>query len=343
MQILRRTFTGFLSLGLLAAMACGARSEDAAQSSSLPAGAQAAPSAPPTPTPAPALTSTPAPGSAAPDSGTPRITVTGSVPGEQPLPKLAPDEFSDCYEQHKTTGADVMDYLTMVSCERELANEQRVVIEKCINREGKTRPAEVVQACTELLERKLFIGSDRFYMYVNRADAYVAQGDRPHALDDYNEAVRLAPHDAKLYFNRAVFYLAESDVGSALKDFEEALRLNPKLVPALVERAKIRRTQNDLTGALSDYSEAIRLEPKTAALWSERGYLYLVEHDYPNAASDEAEAIRLDPKMAKAYLFRGVAVGGLGDAAKSHSDFVTAARLDPSLQRFMTKSADNRP
>ena len=40
----------------------------------------------------------------------------------------------------------------------------------------------VILARTELLERKLFLGSDRFYVYANRAEAYWFQGDEQHAL-----------------------------------------------------------------------------------------------------------------------------------------------------------------
>ena len=46
---------------------------------------------------------------------------------------------------------------------------------------------------------------------MNRAGAYFAQGDKQHALDDYNDAIKLAPRNASLYYNRGVFYAAQSD------------------------------------------------------------------------------------------------------------------------------------
>jgi lipoprotein NlpI len=50
--------------------------------------------------------------------------------------------------------------------------------------------------------------------------AYYAQGDKPHALDDYNTAVKLAPKNAKPYYYRGVFYAAQTDVDAALRDFD---------------------------------------------------------------------------------------------------------------------------
>jgi tetratricopeptide (TPR) repeat protein len=315
-EILRHLFSWQLSVMFLAAMTAGAQS-------AIPPGASEAQTAP----------STISPG----------ITVTGTTPGAEPtLPDLQPDQFTECYARSKTTGSDAMDFIAMEMCESQLAQDRRTVIEKCINRSGKNAPPVVIQACTELLDRKVFLGSDRFYVYANRAEAYLFQGDRQHALDDYNEAVKLAPHNAKLYYNRGVFNLAQPDVEGALRDFDTALSLDPKLVPALLQRAKIHKTQDDFSSALVDYSEAIRLEPKTAAIWSERGVVCLLQHDYAGAIKDEAQAIQLDPKLARAYFYRGAAFGGLGDSSKARGDIVTALRLDPSLQRYLTGKDQNQ-
>jgi len=278
---------------------------------------------------------------AQPETLSPGLTVTGSTPSaEPPLPKLPPDQFTDCYSTHNNSG-DSIDYIAMTLCEAQLAADKRLVLQKCFNRDGKNLPPVVIQACTETLDHEIFIGSDRFYVYVNRAEAYGLAGDRQHALEDYNQAVKLAPHNAKLYFNRGVFYLAQPDVDAAKRDFDTALSLNPKLVPALLQRAKIHRTQEDFSGALADYSEAIRLEPKTAAVWSDRGYVCLIQHHYESAIDDEGEAIRLDPKLARAYFFRGAALKELGDSAKARADLVTALRLDPSLARYITSANSN--
>jgi tetratricopeptide (TPR) repeat protein len=283
------------------------------------------------------------PNTGAPETLSPGITVTGATNNnEPPLPKLPPDQFTDCYDTHNTSGPDTMDYTAMTVCEAELAQDRKIVIEKCINRTGKNAPEVVIQACTELLEQRIFIGSDRFYVYANRAEAYLSAGDREHALADYDAAVKAAPHNAKLYFNRGIFYLGQPDIDAALRDFDKSLSLDPKMVPALLHRAKIHKQQSDISGALADYSEAIRVEPKSAAAWSERGYLYLLQQDYDNAINDEAEAIRLDPKLAHAYFFRGTAFQGRGDSSKARADILTAVHLDPSLARFVTNQA-NKP
>jgi tetratricopeptide (TPR) repeat protein len=311
-ETLRRLFSWQLSALLLVAMAAGA------QDSATPPGASATATTP------------------AATTISPGITVTGKVPGADPsLPKLAPDKFMECYGMSKTTGPEAMDFLAMETCEAELARETRIVIDKCINRDGKTEPPVAIQACTELLDRKLLEGHERFYPFVNRAMAYYAQGDKAHALDDYNTAVKLAPKYAQPYYYRGVFY-AQTDGEAALRDFDTALSIDPKLVLALRQRAIVYLTQKNLSGALADFSEAVRLQPKTAGWWSERGYVRILLRDYASAVKDEAEAIRLDPKLARAYFLRGAAFGDLGDSTNAYSDIVAAVGLDPSLDRYIS-------
>ena len=325
MKLVRRTFSGQLFSLLLVTLAANAAdnfNQSSQSPSNPPADSASAPGAG-----APATT---------PATGTPSVTVTGKVPGdESSLPKLAPDQFTECYGTYSTS-PEGLDWVAMEKCQSKLARDTRIVIDKCINRDGKSSPPMAVQACTELLDRKMLEGRERFYLFVNRALAYVAQGDRQHALDDYSEAVKSAPKLAQPYYYRAVFYAAQPDVEAALRDFNTALSIDPKLVSALRQRASIYLSQKNFSGALADFSEAVRLQPKTAALWSDRGYVYILLRDFASAVKDEAEAIRLDPKLARAYFLRGAAFGDLGDSHNAVTDIVTAVNLDPSLDHYVS-------
>jgi lipoprotein NlpI len=324
--IMRSSFSWKLLSLLLVAMAAGAsdNSDQSSQSPSNPPGDST------TPPGASATAATPA-------TSTPSVTVTGKVPRNEPtLPKLAPDQFTDCYAASKTKGPETIDFLGMKLCELQLARDERIVIKKCTNHDGKSAPPVIIQACTELLGRNILQGHERFYLFVDRAMGYVAQGSKQLALDDYNTAVKFAPKYAQPYYYRGVFYAGQTDVEAALRDFDTALSINPKLVPALRQRAITYLTQNNFSGALADFSEALRLQPKTAALWSERGYVCMLLRDYASAEKDEAEAIRLDPKLARAYFLRGAAFGDLGDSQHALSDIMTAVDLDASLDRYIS-------
>ncbi len=314
---------------LLVARAAGAQVPGPTQSSQppgTPSGASA--------TPANAGETPPAP-----TTSREQVIVTAPPPPNQGLPVLRPDEFSSCMApagMDLENGQAAEFYEQTVICEQQLNYEKHVVVEACINRDGKTALPRVIQACTESLDRRIFEGNARFFLFGNRAAAYLAQGDKQHALDDFNEAVRLAPRTAGVYYNRSVFYTVQSDDDAALKDLDTAIGIDSRFVPALRQRAKIRQARANFSGALADYSEAIRLQPKSAALWSERGYVSLRQKDNEGAVRDEAQAIQLDPKLARAYYLRGVAFGYLGNSANAVSDLQTAVNLDPSLAHYVT-------
>jgi Tfp pilus assembly protein PilF len=322
METMRRLFWCQLSVLLLAAMTASAQVDNSNQNSQSPGNPPADSATPP---------------DAKTQTTTPGITVTAPR-NERSLPKLAPDEFTDCTAQSPHASETGLDLTQLEICYAKRSWEMHTVIEACVNPKGDTAPPRVIQACTELLERDFYQGRERFPLFVNRGRAYFAQGDTQRALDDYNQAVKFAPRSAQAYYSRGVFYAAQSDDDAAVQDFGTALGISAKFVPALRQRAKIYQARSNFSSALADYSEAIRLEPKTAALWSERGYVHLRQRDFDSAVKDEEHAIQLDPKLARAYFLRGAAYGDLGDSRSAVTDLVKAVDLDPSLDHYVTST-----
>lgn len=286
------------------------------------------------------------------------VTITGQAPQAKPLPKLTPDEFTDCTRRRMglanpgaaSTNRDgsldmsAMADMSMTTwlCETKLKGEMQAVLDACLNRSGNTPLPRIIQACTESLDHNVIEGDQRFFLVASRADAYFVQGDWQHAVDDYGAAIKLAPHNAELYYDRGVVFASRSDDDAALHDFDTAMSIDSKLaVPALRHRAKIYATRGNLSGALADYSQAISLRPKAAVLWSDKGYVALNQHDYSGAVKDEAQAIQLDPKLARAYYLRGVASGDLGDRVNAVDDLRTAVGLDSSLARYVIIQGKN--
>src|ERR1700685_28163 len=121
MKTLRRLFLWQFSVLLLAGMAAGAQVPSSNQNGQSPGTPPAETATPPGANDAPTT----------PPTITPGITVTGTTPSaEPPLPKLPPDQFTDCYASHKTTGPEVVDWVGMEICEAQLAMDRRVVLEK---------------------------------------------------------------------------------------------------------------------------------------------------------------------------------------------------------------------
>jgi tetratricopeptide (TPR) repeat protein len=107
---------------------------------------------------------------------------------------------------------------------------------------------------------------DRVRLLLARSRSYALLGQNQAALDDRNEAVRLAPHDPEAYLAR----------GGSLHE------------AGLHEQG------------LADRTEAIRLKPDFAEAWYARGSAYFLLGDYQKASSDLQEAVRLNAGYAEA-------------------------------------------
>lgn len=267
-----------------------------------------------------------------------------------PLPKLPGGELNNCMGATQTQGNidlenSVEDHSFMLlqisACKGQMDHERWIVLNRCLDRDGKIGLPMVIAACTVALRSDILPDNERYLLFVNRADAYLAEGYQQQASDDYNGAVKWAPHDAYVYYNRGAFYVTQGHYDSALQDLNTALGINAKFAPALALRAKIYRIRGNFSGAFTDYSAAILLQPKDARLWSERGYVCLRQRDYEGAINDEAQAIQLDPKLARAYFLRGAAFGGLGDSGNAASNINAALSLDSSLNGHVVTQGKN--
>jgi len=89
--------------------------------------------------------------------------------------------------------------------------------------------------------------------YINRGNLYSIQGRFQEAIDDYNAAIKLNPHDPESYANRGVVYGQTGQLPQALTDFNQAIELNPNFANAYYDRAITFHKLGEQPQAFSDY------------------------------------------------------------------------------------------
>jgi len=139
--------------------------------------------------------------------------------------------------------------------------------------------------------------SERF----KRGYASYQKGEFDKALDDYSEAIRLDPKQARAYNNRGLAYQAKGDLDQAIADFNQALRLEPALGVSYLNRGRVYAAKNERERAIADYSEAIRLDPRSGAAYRQRGEAYQAVGEPAKARADFAKAEELGD-LPKRYL-----------------------------------------
>ncbi len=162
-----------------------------------------------------------------------------------------------------------------------------------------------------------------------RATARMAKGDFDGALEDLDEAIRLAPGQASFRANRAAVRFRKRDLQGAQADVDKALELSPGYPMAYEVRATLRRSRGDLKGAVEDFSRAIELDRSCLEAYVERASTFGALGLLPQAHEDCATALALHPEHPGALINRGVLRGERGDLEGAMADYTEALRVAP--------------
>lgn len=149
----------------------------------------------------------------------------------------------------------------------------------------------------EILVQSKPEGSDGF---LKRGWVYLGKLEYDKALDDFNQAIRLASAGEPEGFQaRGILYRRKGDLQRAITDFDRVIALKPGHGSAYYQRAEAYFPMGDYDRALADLNESIRLQPQPdSTAINLRGVIYTMRHDWEAAIKDFEEAGRLAPEDA---------------------------------------------
>lgn len=134
--------------------------------------------------------------------------------------------------------------------------------------------------------------------------AYKQMGELESAAKHIDEAVKLAPKDARLYGTRADFQFSRQNYQASVKDYTQALKLDSSAWSKhwLMLRAQAYRQMDQLQEALDDYSELLKQNPKAKFVYQIRADLYLNKKEYEKAIADCRRIFSMTPNAKGALL-----------------------------------------
>ena len=178
------------------------------------------------------------------------------------------------------------------------------------------------------------------------------------AIEDFEKAIELNPNDPEVYVSRAEFWGqpcfrgAEKD---ALADLDQAIRLAPDNARYYLASFKVKAKLNDATGASEDLTKAYQLDPTNeevrvlvqkltsgsdkaqAAIFAQSGLDKYKGEDYEGCIHDMSEAIKNDPSTEVYFSLRGLAHNQLDMEDEALSDFSEAINLDTKNDEIFVK------
>jgi tetratricopeptide (TPR) repeat protein/S1-C subfamily serine protease len=172
--------------------------------------------------------------------------------------------------------------------------------------------------------------SPRAAFYNNRGNVRDDLGDKPGAIDDYTQAIKINPNYAQAYYNRGIVRYDLGDKPGAIDDYTQAIKINPNYALAYNNRGNVRYDLGDKPGAIDDYTQAIKINPNYAQAYYNRGIVRYDLGDKPGAIDDYTQAIKINPNYALAYNNRGNVRYDLGDKPGAIDDYTQAIKINPN-------------
>jgi tetratricopeptide (TPR) repeat protein len=140
-------------------------------------------------------------------------------------------------------------------------------------------PADAIAGCTKLLQAGQLSESEHSEALSARAGAYREQRDYPHAIADYEEALRLNPRAVWAHAGLALSHRGAGHAQQAVGEFDIALGL----------------AENQLGNAGPQSAEYARRASRIGLILLERGLAYENLHDDQHAIADYREGMRRAP------------------------------------------------
>ncbi|NJR66106.1 MAG: tetratricopeptide repeat protein [Leptolyngbyaceae cyanobacterium CRU_2_3] len=142
------------------------------------------------------------------------------------------------------------------------------------------------------------------------------------------------------FYQRGLDQMKQGNRAHALQEFDRALRINPQFAEAYYRRAQVRFDLGDRPGALADYTQALQLQPSPEAYLG-RALVQLSTGEAAPAILDAETALKLQPNSASAANLLATAYRQMGNTIRAIAAYKQAATLyieqkdKPSGQRCL--------
>jgi len=162
------------------------------------------------------------------------------------------------------------------------------------------------------------------------------------ALAEYNEALKLNPHNPEIYLIMARLELANGSKVKAREYIGKALTEKSNYAAAIFLLSQIEADAGNLDAAIKNAEQAAVFAPQDIGVYFQLGFLKYLKRDYRGAIQALGTAVQINPAYANAKYFLGLSLGKLGrsadalvqfrDIAKSNPDNADVARIISNLE-----------
>lgn len=170
---------------------------------------------------------------------------------------------------------------------------------------------------------------NNFLLLSNLGTIHRRLGRLKEALNDYNNALTIAPNAVTILHNRAALYLEMDSLRLASIDYERIMSLDPLDIDSRYYHGMIALEYGEMKIARENFEEAMKLD-KTS-LNAKRGMAiwHKISRNYDKAVELYSEIIEQENRIAN-YLSRAECYLELNKTKEAGDDLMEAQKLDPT-------------
>lgn len=166
---------------------------------------------------------------------------------------------------------------------------------------------------------------------VNRGVLLINRGRAEPAIADLTRAIEMGLKTPAIYAQRGLSHAVKGDCAAAVADLDIALKAEPNQMQWLGWRANCLRRLSRFDDARRDLDRVIAADPKHAGAYDERARVFALKGELMLALADASKQIELTPKNPMAYLLRAAVHHQLNNLQSALADLTQAITLDPKL------------
>jgi tetratricopeptide (TPR) repeat protein len=136
---------------------------------------------------------------------------------------------------------------------------------------------------------------DLTLLYSNLGDEYFQKGDYAAAINNYNQALQISPHDADIYYKLGLVHHQLGDYEAAVGEYNKSTNININHIKAYNKRGLAHYQLGNYQAAIEDYNQAIRINPDVAVTYKNRADARSHIGDNQGAIEDDTQAIHINP------------------------------------------------
>ena len=155
-------------------------------------------------------------------------------------------------------------------------------------------------------------------------------GRAEEAIEAYNEALKINPHDVRSLFNKGVDLQMMGQAEEAVRCYDDALEITPEDGELWSNKGIALRMLGRTEEAIRCYDKALQINPNDGSAWSNKGVALRSLGRTEEAIKCYNKALEINPNDAGVWSNKGVALHRLGRLKDAVECYDRALALDPN-------------